>query len=210
MKNIKICIILCFVAFGLQAQKSTKDRKHLIKISVPEISLQNALEVIYEKHIKQNQSLEVGLSIPLGYRKDLFPFRGEWFTNRADIKETRMSIGYKFYQNKRGAKRADYKRFQGFYFKPELYFGMASKKYIERSTCLLFCSNEPKEEQSKRHFIGGVMIHFGKQWILKENFSLEASIGTGYGFGHSFGTRYDVDSKSGGMFNGNLTLGYSF
>lgn len=213
MKYLTITIILLSSFFELQAQQlKLKQPKNNLKFSLTEISFNNTLNMAFERQTYKNQSVEILLSTTLGEKTDWTELRAQWFDD-IQVKETILSIGYKFYQRSRKKDPSTIKNFKGFFFKPELFVGVESKfnpdHDCDEITFLpIPCYDSPVA--ISRQTIYGVLMNIGYQYRHKKGLSIEISGGLGQGINHSFESKYSRISESGRILQGNITMGYAF
>lgn len=134
----------------------------------------------YERSIKPGRSFEVGLGI-IGPGVDF----------GSDPRGMYLRLGYKFITAPdfylRGMKYAHI--LKGGYIKPEIAFGgYGIDRYIYSPYSYYGSSTSTYRRNVT---FGGVLVNFGKQWVMDDVFVFDMYFGIGYGF-----TKYDKESNS--------------
>lgn len=131
----------------------------------------NSLKLSYEHSLRPGRSIEATLGL-IGVGNDIYD---------ADEQGVFVKVGYKFIKSPdyyvRGQRYAHI--LKGAYIRPELAFSHYSYDDDE-----LFGSSE---RERKTNTMYGILLNFGKQWVIDNGFVVDTFIGVGYGFGDNTG-----------------------
>lgn len=129
----------------------------------------NHANIMYELSLRPGRSIEMTLGIN-GVGNDIY---------KADEEGVYFKLGYKFIKSPdyylRGQRYAHL--LKGAYVRPEIALSYYSYNH---ETEYLFGSNTSTRETN---LMFGIMLNFGKQWVIDNSFVIDWFIGVGYGFG---------------------------
>jgi len=144
------------------------NHKNIVKVNFLS-PLFNSLKLSYERSIKPGRSIEATVGI-IGVGNDIYD---------ANERGAFVKLGYKFIKSPdyyiRGQRYAHI--LKGTYIRPELAFSHYS--YDHEMDYFYF----GKDMERKTNTMFGILLNFGKQWVIDNGFVIDTFVGVGYGFG---------------------------
>ncbi|MCU4174731.1 hypothetical protein [Carboxylicivirga sp. N1Y90] len=163
--------ILTFSKAILNPENYVDNHKNIIKTNFLS-PLFNSVKFTYERSIKPGGSIEATVGI-IGVGNDAYD---------ADEQGAFIKLGYKFIKSPdyylRGQRYAHI--LKGAYIRPELAFSYYSYDY---ESYYYYSYSYSKERKTNAMF--GILLNFGKQWVIDNGFVVDTFVGVGYGFGNS-------------------------
>lgn len=191
MKNIItlfLPVLLLFSCHFTLAQSEKEDKKQtIVKLNMSSLAINN-INLNFERTIKNNMSINVGLNVPLNmkvrsidseYLRDSKPSVAKGFGIVSELR---------FFSKKN-------KALNGFYTAPYVHIGRYSLSNVGRSVSIepSWISNDATGilimQDIKAHLVGvgGVL---GKQWIVKNKIAIDCSGGIGINSTFISGTQF--------------------